>query len=104
MLTSRRPTGINKNRSCKDFMGNSSHFKPGQTIICREFWQNDKWSERPEIVAQDTPELLALYLPPNTIIKQPVSPIGDKATYLDRLNLTWSLVEAGWIGLRRLRL
>jgi hypothetical protein len=83
---------------------NMKRFKSGQTIICRDYWQNRVWSETPEIVVQDTPDLLALYLPPYTIIKQSVSPSGSKATYLDRLNLTWSLVEAGWIGLRRLRL
>ncbi|UCD09122.1 MAG: DUF402 domain-containing protein [Dehalococcoidales bacterium] len=79
-------------------------FKPGQIILCREFWQDKLWSERPEIVVRDTPDLLALYLHPNTIINQPVSPTGDKATYLDRLNLTWTLAKAPWIGLRRLRL
>ena len=83
---------------------NINHFKPGQTIICRDLWQEKVWTERPEIVVQDTPDLLALYLPPNTISRQPISPTGSKATYKDRLNLKWSLVEASWIGLRRLRL
>ncbi len=48
--------------------------------------------------------MLALYLPPNTVINQHVSSTGEKADYLDRLNLSWSLMEASWIGLRRLRL
>lgn len=88
-------------------MKNPSHFKPGQTIICRDLWQNRVWSETPEIVVQDSPELFALYLHPKTIIRQPTSPTsqtGEKATYLDRLNFTWTLAEVPWIGLRRLRL
>ncbi len=83
---------------------NTSRFEPGQTIICRDYWQDKLWSERPEIVVQDTPELLALFLHPNTIINQPVSSMGDRADYLDRLNLTWNLKKAPWIGLRILRL
>ena len=82
----------------------NARFELGQTIICREFWQNKVLSERPEIVVQDTPDLLALYLPTNTIINQPVSSTGEKADYLDRLNLTWTLAEVPWIPPRRLRL
>lgn len=82
----------------------TSGFKTGQTVICREFWQNKVWSERPEIVVKDTPDLLALYLHPNTMINQPVSPTGSKATYLDRLNLSWTLARTPWIGLKILRL
>lgn len=85
-------------------MKNTSRFEPGQTIICRDYWQDKLWSETPEIVVQDTPELLALFLHPNTIINQPVSSMGDRSDYLDRLNLTWNLKKAPWIGLRRLRL
>ncbi len=83
---------------------NINHFDTGQTIVCRDYWQDKVWSERPEIVVQDNPDMLALYLPPKTVINQPVSPAGAKATYKDRLNLTWSLSRASWIGLRRLRL
>ena len=85
-------------------MRNTFHFTLGQTIICREYWQNKLFSERPEIVVQDTLDLLALYLPSNTVINQPVSLNGSKATYLNRLNLTWILVEVPWISPRRLRL
>jgi hypothetical protein len=85
-------------------MKNTSHFSPGQTIVCRLLWHDMVWEERPEIVVQDTPDLLALYLPPDAIIRQPISPAGTKATYEDRLNLTWSLAEAAWKGLKRLRL
>ena len=88
----------------KDWMKRTSRFKPGQTIICRQIWQNRVFEERPEIVVQDSPEMLALYLHPNTIIRQPVSRTGEKATYLDRLNLTWTLAEVPWIPPRRLRL
>jgi predicted RNA-binding protein associated with RNAse of E/G family len=83
---------------------NTPRFKPGQTVLCRKYWQGKLWSERPEIVVQDTPDLLALYLPSNTVINQPVSPNGSKADYLDRLNFSWTLIKAPWIGLRRLRL
>jgi uncharacterized protein len=76
---------------------NSNRFQPGQTVICREFWQNRVLFERPEIIVQDTPDLLTLYLPTDTIINQPVSSTGSKATYLDRLNLSWTLAEVPWI-------
>jgi hypothetical protein len=85
-------------------MKHTSRFEPGQTVLCREFWQDKLWSERPEIVVQDTPELLALFLHPNAVINQPVSSTGEKADYLDRLNLTWTLKKTPWIGLRILRL
>jgi len=85
-------------------MKNISRFEPGQTIICRQIWQNRVFEERPEIVVQDSSEMFALYLHPYTIIRQPVSRTGEKADYLDRLNLSWTLTKAPWIGLRRLRL
>jgi hypothetical protein len=88
----------------KDQMKNTSRFEPGQAITCCQIWQNRVFEERPEIVVQDSPELLALYLPPKTVINQPVSSGGEKADYLDRLNLTWTLAEVPWIPPRRLRL
>ena len=48
--------------------------------------------------------MLALYLCPGTVYRQPVSRTDEKATYLDRLNLTWTLAEVPWIPPRRLRL
>lgn len=81
-----------------------SPFQPGQTVVCRVMWQGKIREERPEIVIRDTPDLLALYLHPNTVIRKPVSPAGEKASYRDFLDLTWSLSEANWIGLPRLRL
>jgi len=48
--------------------------------------------------------MLALYLCPHTIIRQPISRTGAKATFQERLNLTWTLAEVPWIPPRRLRL
>jgi len=41
-----------------------ARFAHGQQIELREFWAGRAWEVRPAIVVQDTPELIALYTPP----------------------------------------
>jgi hypothetical protein len=51
-------------------MNEQIHFLPGQTALLRQMWQGRIWEARPEIVIRDTPELLAFYMPPQTILKK----------------------------------
>ncbi|MBN1643708.1 MAG: DUF402 domain-containing protein [Dehalococcoidales bacterium] len=73
-------------------------FKPGQTVVIREIWQNRIWSARPVIVAQDTPELLALYSPCDTIFKQPVTIDGKRPTVQTRKDCNWIINDSKWPG------
>jgi predicted RNA-binding protein associated with RNAse of E/G family len=81
-----------------------SFFRPGQTIVIREIWQDKLWSLRPEIVVRDTPDLLSLYMPPGTVWKQPKAPDGQRATVVHRARSEWMLKTVPWQDYYRLRL
>ena len=53
-------------------------FEPGQPVLVREIWHGLLWTARPEIVVQDTPGLLALYIPRGAHWKQARS-LDDKS-------------------------
>ena len=73
-----------------------SEFDPGQTILLREIWQAKVWSARPQIVVQDKPDLLALYMPSGTVWKQPVTVEGERVTVGNRARAEWKLKEDKW--------
>jgi predicted RNA-binding protein associated with RNAse of E/G family len=79
------------------------YFHPGQIILLREIWRGKVWSARPEIVIQDKPDLLALYLAPGTIWKQPAALDGERTKPQNRLRSEWILKEDKW-NCHRLRL
>jgi hypothetical protein len=81
-----------------------SVFNPGQTIVLREIWRGKLWSARPEIVVQDKPELLALYVPPGTIWNRPQALDGKRVTAVNRAHSEWKLHEEAWTGSFRLRM
>jgi len=64
-------------------------------------WQGRIWEARPEIVVQDSPELLAFYMPPGTLLKE---------TSVKRLEPTgavrkaWRLNDVTWRFGGKLRL
>ena len=45
----------------------------GDRIVLREIWKGKVWSGRPHIVVQDSPDLLALYVPAGTPWRKPVT-------------------------------
>lgn len=77
-------------------MTEQSFFKKGDRVVIREIWQGRVWSARPIIVEQDTPELLALYLPSGTPYKQPRTLDGEDVTPLTRVQGKWLLVDNVW--------
>jgi hypothetical protein len=73
-----------------------SFFKRGDQIAIREIWQGRVWSARPVIVEQDTPELMALYLPPGTLGKKPRTIDGEEVTPITRVQAEWLLADNVW--------
>lgn len=85
--------------------GRRKRFSPGQPVLVREIWQGRVWSARPEIIVQDAAELLALYICPGTILKDPRTPDGTRPTPESRAKNQWQLVDYPWVGqIGRLRL
>jgi predicted RNA-binding protein associated with RNAse of E/G family len=86
-------------------MPEKGYFSIGQTILFREMWQGRPLSLRPEIVAQDTPELMAFYLADGTIYQRARSlSNGKPATAQDRFKQNAIPVKEQWLGGYRLRL
>ncbi len=82
----------------------SSHFSPGQNIVLRTIWQGKLWAGGPEIVVQDTPELLALYIMPGAICKLPRTLSGDRVKPRCRASGEYVVKDAGWMDFFCLRL
>jgi len=85
-------------------MSEKSYFSPGQTIVLREIWQGRIWSARPEIVVQDKPDLLALYMPPGIICKLPRKLNGKRLTPENRAQSKFLLNTEKWVDYHSLRL
>ncbi len=79
-------------------------FTPGQPILVRELWQGKIWTARPEIVVQDSVDLIALYIPRGAHWKQARSLDDKKVSTLGRKTGEWKLADAVWQGEGRLRL
>jgi hypothetical protein len=79
-------------------------FTPGQPVLVREIWHGQLWTARPEIVVQDTSELLALYIPRGAHWKQARSFDDKKVSTLSRKTGEWKLADTIWQGEGRLRL
>jgi predicted RNA-binding protein associated with RNAse of E/G family len=60
-------------------------FQPGQTVLLRELWGQRVRSIRPYIVVQDSPVLMAFYMPQHTVWKE--------STEKDRLRSEWKLKD-----------
>ncbi len=75
-----------------------TYFAPGQAILLRELWRGRVWSARPELVVQDTPDLLALFICPGAVFKFPSTPEGGRPTPLTRANCDWQMVDSPWVG------
>jgi predicted RNA-binding protein associated with RNAse of E/G family len=58
------------------------------------------WSAKPEIIVRDKPDLLALYVMPGTIWKQPRTLEGERVTAENRARSEWVLKEDKWVSYR----
>ena len=83
-------------------MREQPHFQPGQTIVLRGILHNRVRSAQPQIVVQDEPDLLVLYIPVGTRWKLPVALNGGRAGASSRFKAGWMLKDVEWHGLNRL--
>jgi predicted RNA-binding protein associated with RNAse of E/G family len=81
-----------------------SRFIPRQTIVIRDIVRGNIWAARPFLVIQDTPELLALYMPTGTICRHGASANGGRPVFSDLSRGNWILREEVWLGGDRVRL
>ncbi len=70
-------------------------FQVGQTVLLRDIWQDKILTVKPEIVVQDTPELMVFYLPEGTICKQPVTIDGTCVRGKDRFLFGMGIERCG---------
>ncbi len=75
------------------------NWKSGDHIVLREIWRGKVWSARPVVVAQDTPELLVVYWPEDSLWIRPAAPDGSPVQVSQRLpGAEWILTDTTWIG------
>lgn len=55
-------------------MTEHTHWSAGTVIVLQEVWQGKLWSARPVRVAEDGPDLMALWCPEGTPVKGPFAP------------------------------
>jgi predicted RNA-binding protein associated with RNAse of E/G family len=85
-------------------MTGDGYFPPGQTVLLREVVHGRVWSAKPGIVVQDSPDLVALYAPPGTMIRQPRTPDMKRVKADNRLRGVWTLEQVPWSTFHILRL
>jgi len=85
-------------------MTSQSFFHPGQTVVIREMYQGKPLEIRPEIIVKDSPEMIAFYLGPGTILKKAFTGDDKEAGIKDIASLDWIFKDALWSYGHRLRL
>jgi hypothetical protein len=85
-------------------MKESPFFSPGQNIVVRTLWQGKIWAAGPEIVVQDTPEMLALYIMPGALCKWPKAPDGGRIKPHFKVSGDYIVVDHVWDTFTCLRL
>ena len=73
-------------------------FEPGTRIVLREVFRGKVYSAKPMIVVRDDSDLIALYIPPGTLFKQPTTLDGSRVTPTAVANGSWKLSDAIWRG------
>jgi hypothetical protein len=68
-----------------------SRFQQGQTIVLREMWKGKIWSARPAIVVKDKPELMAYYVPVETVCMAHRASDGSRAAVINIAHSDWIL-------------
>jgi len=76
-------------------------WQTGGAALLREVWRGKVWSAMPVTVVQDTQELVALYIAPGTIWKQPRRTDGGQLRIPQD---KWTLADRLWTGGGALRL
>jgi hypothetical protein len=73
-----------------------SYFSTGSHIILREHWNNKVWTVRPVTVVADVPDVIALYMMPDTTCKHPCAIDGSPVPHF--LPDEWLLIDRQWQG------
>ena len=68
-------------------------WKAGDHVVLREVWRSRVWTVRPVIVVRDSPDLIALYIAPDTAWLRPYSRDGRPLRLPED---EWLLREARW--------
>jgi predicted RNA-binding protein associated with RNAse of E/G family len=85
-------------------MPHNGFFSKGQTTVLREVLNGRIWSAKPGIIVQDTPQMLAVYSPPGTMVKQPRTLDGKRVKADNRLRSEWVLLDIPWSNYHLLRM
>jgi predicted RNA-binding protein associated with RNAse of E/G family len=85
-------------------MTETIRFQPGQTIFIREVSIGKVRRACPYIVVQDKAELMAFYVPANTVTKYPFTVDGKRLRPIHRLKAEWELTDLKWNQFSMLRL
>lgn len=85
-------------------MKEERHFQPGQNIALRQIWRGKLWAAGPEIVVQDKPDLLALYISQGAISKAPRTTEGRRITPGHKERMEYVVKDAVWKDFCCLRL
>ncbi|SIR00368.1 hypothetical protein [Micromonospora avicenniae] len=72
----------------------AQRFAPGDLVVRREVLLGEVWFAVPTICVEDTPELLALYLPPGAEFGFPE--VGDWAAWTPDPSWPVPRLPAGW--------
>jgi hypothetical protein len=90
--------------SKKKEMTNQQFFSPGQNIVLRTLWQGKIWSAGPEIIVQDTPELLVFYIMPGAVWKRPITRSGGRIKPRFKVSGEYTVKDTVWRDFFCLRL
>ena len=83
-------------------MSEQPYFERGQTVLLYEVWRGRVWFAQPNIVIQDEPDLLVVYMKVGTPCKAPVALDGSRPGASSRTTGEWKLEDAEWQGNTRL--
>jgi hypothetical protein len=73
------------------------YWSPGDVVVERHLRQGKPWGAVPQIVVRDSPELIALYIPPGTICKRPRQ-VDGRPLGLMGSDEEWQVADWPWQG------
>lgn len=68
-------------------------FSNSDIIVLRDIWDGKIWGVHPEIVVQDSPDMIVLYRPSGTCIKRRIGLHGNSVSVVERKLKQWVLTN-----------